>query len=309
MQIATFSLALALVAASFAQSAFSQQVTPSLAFEAASIKPSGANSGAGAVPNSPDRYTRANASFRDLVQDAFNVQRPQVVDIPSALAATSRFDVIAKAPVVPSPEQRRQMLQQLLADRFALRAHHETRSLPVYALRLGKDYGQPGKAFSRTKVNCDDLKAERSKPGESPAPAIDAQGRPICATLMRAMPSPAGITVRFIGNGVTPGEFTAVLSMYLDRLVVDETALTGDFDVGCLLIRARGSHVIDRAQSCTVDLHRSVGFGTQARGGKRTSRCARHRPRRTPYRKLVKLAHHASGEVSGRTNAAQRRPR
>jgi uncharacterized protein (TIGR03435 family) len=49
-----------------------------------------------------------------------------------------RFDVIAKAPANTTPETLKLMLQSLLADRFKLVAHPESKPLPAYALRVGK---------------------------------------------------------------------------------------------------------------------------------------------------------------------------
>jgi hypothetical protein len=50
------------------------------------------------------------------------------------------YDIAAKFPEgqTPTLEIARRMLQTLLADRFQLKLHHETRDLPVYALVVGK---------------------------------------------------------------------------------------------------------------------------------------------------------------------------
>lgn len=49
---------------------------------------------------------------------------------------TQRFDIDAEAPGSPTVAQKSLMLQSLLADRFKLALHHETRQLPIYALIL-----------------------------------------------------------------------------------------------------------------------------------------------------------------------------
>ena len=48
--------------------------------------------------------------------------------------STDRFEIQARIPGNPSKDQLRLMLQSLLADRFKLAIHFETRELPVLAL-------------------------------------------------------------------------------------------------------------------------------------------------------------------------------
>src|SRR5947208_14535718 len=50
-----------------------------------------------------------------------------------------RFDIMAKTPEGASAERLPEMLQTLLADRFKLTIHRETKDLPVYALVVGKN--------------------------------------------------------------------------------------------------------------------------------------------------------------------------
>lgn len=67
------------------------------------------------------------------------------------MLATERFDIDATFPGNTTPEQLRPMLQALLAERFKLALHKETRQLPTYALTVAKggpkihpvDEGQP----------------------------------------------------------------------------------------------------------------------------------------------------------------------
>jgi uncharacterized protein (TIGR03435 family) len=49
-----------------------------------------------------------------------------------------RFDVLSKPPEGTSPESLKLMLQSLLAERFHLVVHNDTRPLPTYALTAGK---------------------------------------------------------------------------------------------------------------------------------------------------------------------------
>src|SRR5207237_1994767 len=53
--------------------------------------------------------------------------------------ATERFDIDAKSDRAVSKDQMLQMLQSLLAERFKLKVHRETKELRVYALTVGKN--------------------------------------------------------------------------------------------------------------------------------------------------------------------------
>jgi uncharacterized protein (TIGR03435 family) len=83
------------------------------------------------------RYEFNNATMVDLITDAYSVDRDKVLGGPAWLEM-DRFDVIAKAPAKTAPETLKLMLQSLLADRFKLVAHADTKPLPAYALRVGK---------------------------------------------------------------------------------------------------------------------------------------------------------------------------
>ena len=50
----------------------------------------------------------------------------------------TRYDITARVPSETSPDNLKLMLQSLLAERFGLKAHTETKPLPTYALTLGK---------------------------------------------------------------------------------------------------------------------------------------------------------------------------
>ncbi len=58
-------------------------------------------------------------------------------------------------------DQRIQMIQQILEERFALKVHHETRILPVYALVLAKS----GVKMTRSKVSLNDLGESKARLG------------------------------------------------------------------------------------------------------------------------------------------------
>jgi bla regulator protein BlaR1 len=75
-----------------------------------------------------------------LIMDAYNVRPDQFTGLPDWANDSDKYQINAKAEgeQTLTPDQARLMLQTLLADRFQLRLHHETRNLPVYELTIAK---------------------------------------------------------------------------------------------------------------------------------------------------------------------------
>jgi len=83
------------------------------------------------------RYELKSATMVDLIRTAYGVGRDKILGGPSWLDV-ERFDVSAKVPADSTAEMRRAMLQSLLADRFKLVLHKDSRPMPAYALIAGK---------------------------------------------------------------------------------------------------------------------------------------------------------------------------
>lgn len=107
------------------------------AFEVVSVKLNRLGGPAGFRPE-PGRLTVTNMSLKALVEFAYNIRDYQISGGPGWFDS-DRWDVAATASGAVSDEEQKQMLQALLADRFRLNIHHETRDLPVYALSVGKN--------------------------------------------------------------------------------------------------------------------------------------------------------------------------
>ena len=73
----------------------------------------------------------------DLVCQAYHVKYYQVEG--PAWTKTERYDITAKMPAGTTPETRHLMEQNLLADRFHLSVHHETKEVQTYGLVVGKN--------------------------------------------------------------------------------------------------------------------------------------------------------------------------
>ena len=158
---------------------------------------------------------------------------------------SDRFDIVAKvdgdlrALYLPdgkgSPGLAYLMLRTLLAERFKLVLHTETRDVPIYALVLARSDGRLGSKLVRSEIDCDKALAEQAdallKTGRLPAPPAG-QGPPC------SIGGPPG---KFTGNDVTMQMFADALtssvnrnnlaSSPVNRVVVDQTGLQGYFDV------------------------------------------------------------------------------
>ena len=83
------------------------------------------------------RVDIGSLSLAELIRIAYGV-KPYQIQGPDWISA-ERFDVVAKLPEGASKEQVPQMLQALLAERFQLKAHRESKEHSVYALVVGKN--------------------------------------------------------------------------------------------------------------------------------------------------------------------------
>ncbi len=178
------------------------------AFEVVSIKVR--TERGGGPPASPDRYNRFNTSLRGIIQDAYGLLPFEIVGGPEWVTGSVRFDVMAKASSVPSREEMRLMVQQMLRERFALRAHMEKREMPIYSLRLSREDGRLGAKLTRTTVDCAVVE---------------------CRPSMIARPGAGGVTLLYKQTGVSSSELAEWLAPYVGWSVIDRTGLTGKFDV------------------------------------------------------------------------------
>jgi uncharacterized protein (TIGR03435 family) len=113
-------------------------------FDVISVKP--AKDTMTRVQFTPDGMRGSGVTVQFLLYEGYGgINKNQVIGEPS-WSATAGFDIEAKVAAADLPtmakmtfEQRRTMFQQILADRFKLVAHHETRELPIYELIIGNN--------------------------------------------------------------------------------------------------------------------------------------------------------------------------
>ena len=123
----------------FAVSAISVgQTPPPLGFEAASVRPSLPGASSRFIMNeTAERLNYVNVPLKWIIGCAYQLQEPRVFG-PDWLT-DERYDIQATYPPETSASQRNGMFQNLLAERFKVAAHFETRDIPAYVLSSGKD--------------------------------------------------------------------------------------------------------------------------------------------------------------------------
>jgi len=184
----------------------SQDLAPApnrLKFEVASLKPSAPDpTGRGGIRPAPggQRYIGSNAPLRLFITVAYGVKGDQITGGPDWMD-TARFDMTGVAAKQSTIEELHLMLQDLLAERFKLRFHRETKQLPVYALTVDKD---GPKLQARAASNAGEAWIEQ--------------------TAVRFLQMTLNAKV------VTMDYFAFRLSQLLDRPVINQTRLPGTFD-------------------------------------------------------------------------------
>jgi len=122
---------------SSAPAATGQSVRPE--FEVASIKPHNADDGVPhvSIKGDPGRINYTNVTVRSLIRQAYGLKVYPLSGGADTLS-TDRYDIVATVLGAASKERVALMLQSLLAERFKLALHRETKELPIYALVVSK---------------------------------------------------------------------------------------------------------------------------------------------------------------------------
>ena len=128
------------------------QQPPASTFDAVSIKINRSGAQGGSSRGQPGRYVGVNVTLMRMVRLAY---RP-IAEFEGGPEWTDRdhFDVEATTSSNPSQMQMLAMLRTMLAERFRLRAHTDTRPLPVYELRLARTDGRLGAGLARVGEAC-----------------------------------------------------------------------------------------------------------------------------------------------------------
>jgi uncharacterized protein (TIGR03435 family) len=107
-------------------------------FDVVSIRPNRSDDPGGNMWPIAGGFSARNLSVHMLMQSAYNLKGWQILGGP-AWVKTDRYDIEAKAEGNPDFQEKLQMLQPLLADRFQLKFHRETRQMPLYSLTVARN--------------------------------------------------------------------------------------------------------------------------------------------------------------------------
>jgi uncharacterized protein (TIGR03435 family) len=196
----------------------------SFTFESVSIKSGkGASISHTALANSSGA-TMTNIPLRQLILLAYELQDDRVYGGPEWLSTnpydvTVKFDTATTAKLKELPPDqnafaRRRMLQSLLAERFQLKVHRDTKELPVFALVVAE--GGP--------------KLKEATPGNTYPDGIKlSDGKPGGPGMMAGGPSADGV-ISQTAQAVSMSSLAQRLSWQTGRTVLDMTGLRGNYD-------------------------------------------------------------------------------
>jgi uncharacterized protein (TIGR03435 family) len=173
--------------------------------------------------NTPHEFIASYISVQALIRNAYGLEDNQIFGAPSWLdsdlyethAKTS--DAVAEKLEKLTPDQRgdayREMLKALLADRFKLTIHPETKEIPIYELSIAKN----------------GIKLQEAKPGDTYANGIiGANGRRGAGAIRTGTEADGHKFIR--AQAIPIAYLISVLTSELGSRVADRTGLTGKYD-------------------------------------------------------------------------------
>lgn len=183
-------------------------------FEVASVKPNKSGTMQANINMLPNGVNLVNMPLRGIIQLFFVINQPsKVIGIPD-WTVTERFDISARAAGPITADERRLMMQALLADRFKLVARREKREVSILALVVDRKDGKLGPHLIESK-GCISPRDAASQAGTQ---------KPVCG------PQSAGPgRLVLLGNSIQ--QFTSILGVMLGRTVIDKSGLTGMYDI------------------------------------------------------------------------------
>jgi uncharacterized protein (TIGR03435 family) len=200
-------------------------LSQTLQFEAVSVKPNKAIDGGGMIsPPTGSQLRVINVPLRTIINYSYNRRALQVVDAPE-WTTSERFDITATYPMGASHtvEEARAMLQNVLARRFGLRVHSDTRELPIYRLMLARQDRRLGPNLTASDVDCVKYLADKNPQIIGTPPVGPGGARPACMMVQNRTYIMAGTR--------SMQELALALESVAGRRIVDDTQLSGNFDI------------------------------------------------------------------------------
>ena len=201
-------------------------------FEVVSVKPHAGSGGSMSMMQKPDGgFMMINMPIRTLITQAYGPVA-DVIGLPG-WATSKSYDVTTTAslPRPPTQDDRRAMMQAMLADRFKLVVHMETREQPAYDLVFARSDRRLGRNATPSDVDCE-AKAAAARAAAEAARAAGAP--PVLPTLpprpdFNAPPGECSFRSgggRMIGEA-SPAGLVPMLRMAVGQPVFDKTGYSG----------------------------------------------------------------------------------
>jgi uncharacterized protein (TIGR03435 family) len=211
-----------------------------LAFEVASVKPFNPAGSQELFISSDARSFSTNMSLARIIQYAFRIQiADELIGVPNwarnaqfAINAKTSESIASQLDHLPSDVQQQQirrMVQGLLVERFGLQYHRQTKVLSVYSMIIAKG----------------GLKMQRSQSMAQSKVSLTHD--------------------QFNGKGVDVTNLVRTLSNITGRLVVNDTGLTGRFDVSLNWTPDMDSDTTDGEPSLFTALQEQLGLKLQSK--------------------------------------------
>lgn len=194
-------------------------------FEVATVKPNKSGSNNSHSSTTDHGITAENVSLKQLIERVYDVAEYSLSG--PVWLGDDKFDIAAKQPDGAPRAQMRLMLQSLLAERFGLVVHRESKLVSGYALMAGKK-----------------TPTLHEKPADTGTNTNTGRG-----------------TIK--GTNVSMLDLAGLLSRQLDQPVQDQTGLSGVFDLS-LEWSPDQTQADDRASSLFTAIQEQLGLKLQA---------------------------------------------
>jgi uncharacterized protein (TIGR03435 family) len=211
-------------------------------YDVVSIKLNKSGSGSTDIDTNDNRYSAKNLSLKDLLENAYGIKKDLISGVTGPIES-ARFDIEAKI-VDHDPDalkkltgkQYGQMLLPFLVERFQLKAHTETKILPVFELVVIKD----GPKFKQS---------EDDKKGSGTSIHGDHNGSELAA------------------HDISMTDLASSLTNQVHRTVIDKTGLAGKYDLGMKWTGDDSATQSDVGPSIFTALQEQLGLKLQSAKG------------------------------------------
>lgn len=220
---------------------------PSATFEVASVKPAapqpnGQNRLAmrgGPGTSDPGQISYTNVSIMSVLRIASDAYFYQI-DGPSWLGVNA-YDITAKIPSGTTKEQFKEMLMNLLAERFRLRLHHESHDVQGFELVIARN----GSKLKESTIP-DSSDSDMPQAGTPASNKTDVNGfpqldHPGVAMAMKMAPNAKAPAVYMTFRKQTLSGLVRTVGEELGRPVIDKTGLSGRYDFTLQFVPESGS--------------------------------------------------------------------